>query len=255
MDTLESIFNEFSARLSALGMTTVGCRKRGTSEAAIFIGRTSKDAVGAYYDYEKGVRLPDENREICGEREAFVDVRSDEWPPTEPYTDRAANLVRSKVHVSTRKTYKVKRFPGDALPHRDGPYITYRDGQAKYQFFTQGRWEGDSPEQWSGIDWRVTRQEMRRLIAELVDEAQLDAGLALLRHCYASRAPELSESVGDDDIWGVRALVVRRAMYARIAWRNAIDADIAYLGELMPTEEVLKELDQRMQAFWANQEL
>ncbi len=207
----------------------------------------------AYFDLEAGNSHAAKNADLAETKDICVENWHTEWPPSpgdariEPPPARLLSTVRP----SKRQTFQVVWFCGKDLPGRNGTYLARREDGTALSVFENGHWKDGVPLNWAGLDWRLSAEQEEKLIKDF-RQGDLDAGIALVRHCYASRPEASSLSFGPNDTWGVRARMFARVIYNQIAWREAYKSEDRYLAclPLVPTKEARDEIERLAEEFW-----
>ncbi|VVE67001.1 hypothetical protein PCA31118_02439 [Pandoraea captiosa] len=81
-------------------------------------------------------------------------------------------------------------YPAERLPTRDGVYQIKDKARTVFAEFREDKWSGVEPIAWRGVDWRVSDDELARLLNILRDQehgSKPDAALALIRHRLTCR--------------------------------------------------------------------
>ncbi|MDF3838550.1 hypothetical protein P3W85_37295 [Cupriavidus basilensis] len=255
MQALNAIICEFKAKLAALGYSTIEA-STGTDAAsavALFIAESERELLRAYFDLEAGNSHAGKDPSLAETKDICIDSWLTEWPPSpgDARIEPPPTRLLSTVRPSKRQTFRVVWISGKEIPVRNGSYLVRRKSGTALSVFENGGWKDGTPLKWAGVDWRLSKKREEKLIRDF-HQGDLDAGIALVRHCYASRPESSSLSFGPDDTWGIRARMFARVIYNQIAWREVYDSEDQYLAclPLVPTKEARDKIERLAEEFW-----
>ncbi|MGF6539386.1 hypothetical protein [Paraburkholderia youngii] len=256
-EALDSLLAEFTGRVCALGYSSiVACTGSDTERAyAVFLGPSVADILGPYYDMEEGNKLIRDDKKSMDTKNLCVDVWRDEWPPSggDARVDPPPSRVLSITSTTKYETASLTPwYPEDVAPSRDGTYQVLTEEGVRFSTYQHGDWVDGTPAKWRGLDWRLSDSEADAYEV-LFGSGDVHAGIALVRHAYASRT-ETGPEFGTDDEWAMKASVFSRVLMKSDAGKHLLDPSNGYFPSLKPKGATRRAILAQANAFESGEE-